>query len=192
MAKRRRDPATTYAAPAGWRLPTEDTKDYDHTAGRIDLGAPYRGNLSSVEEAEIAQSHRPVKSAATEEAEALARAAMPRDTTKRREDAYPVALHTRAVGTDGKPDWSDAFYRVLTGKSEMPPIEARRLGLVLAEYELLHPTPYSMLKDRYERDRSYRDMAKELHIRPDTVAQLVEGAMLWIAERWSVLYPPPA
>jgi len=190
MAKRRRDPATTYAPPAGWRLPTEDSPQADHTAGRIDLGATYRGNLTSVEEAEITAGHRPIKSAATEAAEAVARESMPRSTARCREDAYPMALHGRAIDLDGKPDWTEAFHRVLTGRDEMPPLEARRLGLVLAEYALRHPTPYSMLRDRYERDRSYRDMARELHIRPDTVAALVEGAMLWIAERWSVLYPP--
>lgn len=185
---RKKQGATTYAAPAGWRMPTEDDPQPDHTAGRIDRGAPYRGNLASVEESEIARSHRPVKSSATEKAEHEARAAMPRDTRPVPEDAYPVALHTRAVDSDGKPDWSGAFYRVISGREELPPVAARRLGLILAELELRWPLRYTLLRQRYEHDRSYRDMGREMGIRYQTVAWNVEEAMLWVVQRWDTLY----
>ena len=192
MAKRRRDPATTYAPPAGWRLVTEDSPQADHTAGRIDLGATYRGNLSSVEEAEITAGHRPIKSAATEAAEAAVRESMPRSTARCREDAYPMALHGRAIDMDGKPELTEAFYKVISGREEMSPTEAQRFTLVLEELRLVRPFHYPFLYARYAQDMSYREIQRASGARYEKVAQMVEDAMLWVLERWTTLYPEPS
>ena len=184
MAKRRRDPATTYAAPAGWRLPTEDSPQADHTAGRIDMGATYRGNLSSVEEAEITAGHRPIKSAATEQAEAATRAAHPRSTVRDRYDMAPDKLHTPNIPYL----LAEAFVKYLDGDRGLTRQE-RRIGLVLAELERLRPVLWAAMCARYVHRRTDQEIAAEIFLTDKTAARMVALGTAWVAARLQELYP---
>ena len=194
---RKQSRSTTYAAPEGWRMPDEDEPQLDHTAGRIDRAAPYRGRLDSTEEAVIARSHRPIKSTAQQKAEAGARADLRAATRPHPDDLVPLALHTRALTGEGAatgiPDLHPAFLRYLDGATpRVLTEEQRRVAALLGEFAALHPRLYVTVEAYYRYKRTQRDIATEHMLGQATVCRTLKHFNAWLKMRYTELYPAVA
>jgi DNA-directed RNA polymerase specialized sigma24 family protein len=164
-----RELAPTYRPqlPAGWLWPTGDEG---------------RGGLTAVEEAEIANTPRPVKGDQQAQAEHAIQAA-------RADPAAPADLLPTAITLNqgGIPQFHPAMLRLLTGERALTE-EEHRWRLLLLDLERTSPPAYALVAARWLDGRSDRAIARELGGSDKTIARMIDHVAQRLLAQYQALY----
>ena len=143
-------------------------------------------NLSFLEELDIGQTPRPVKTDKTSSDEHELHQ-LRADTVKSPHDKIPIQLHTARVDLRGVPDYSAVFDVYLSGESADGEV-MRRLLLIVAEMETQRRVIWAVLVEYYRYARSEEEIASELFLSQKTVSRMIRKGTDWIRARYMALY----